>query len=77
VLILQYCIVTTAILDDGQTTSFWFDAWPEVGRLVDILPALRSYCLVTNVIVADVDAGGLTHLTICNPDCPLRVCGAT
>ncbi|CAN6168854.1 unnamed protein product [Urochloa humidicola] len=58
-LIPQYRAMTTVVLGDGRTTSFWHDAWTEVGRLADVLPALYSHCLDTDATVAEVVPDGL------------------
>ncbi|CAL5065864.1 unnamed protein product [Urochloa decumbens] len=64
-LIPQYRAMTMVVLGDGQTTSFWHDAWAEVGRLSEVLPALYSHCLDVDATVAEVvAAGGLTAVAL-------------
>ncbi|GJN07696.1 hypothetical protein PR202_ga25548 [Eleusine coracana subsp. coracana] len=54
-----YQAITTVKIGNGTTTSFWHDAWLDIGRLADAFPALASHAISTKASVATVLAAGV------------------
>ncbi|KAG2637232.1 uncharacterized protein LOC120662836 [Panicum virgatum] len=57
-----YRSMTSVVLTDGASTSFWHDSWSSAGVLRDSLPVLFSHCLDTSVSVKTAVALGARGL---------------
>ncbi|GJN07581.1 hypothetical protein PR202_ga25484 [Eleusine coracana subsp. coracana] len=54
-----YQFIAIVTIGDDNTTSFWNDQWPEIGRLGGVYPTLASHAMTTSRSVAQVMATGL------------------
>jgi len=54
-----YQAITTVVLGNGKTTSFWHDVWHEDDCLADRFPAFLSHCTASNQTVCSIKNHGI------------------